>query len=392
MPDKDKTMPSKTIEAKFLSILNQLLAIPSPPGREEKMAAFIRTKLDALGYAHETDAAGNVLVRIAAKNPTGALTLMAAHMDEIAMVVTAISSEGDLKVTNSGGLMPSKIGERMVEIVTDHDTNITGCFSMGSAHTAEALAGRWAPSWSDVCIKTGLTPDELKAAGIRVGSSAVPITDGRGSYCFGSKDDPLCAAWTFDDRAGLAELLLVLEELKTTDFISENPLIIAFTVHEEGGCHGAKTLAFREKPEIFIAVDGCPVLAVDGLKLDGRPGTWSKDLLCNYDQKLIKDFVRAANHAGTDLQIAVYNNAYSDASAVYNAGLAPRVGFIGHVRTNSHGFEVARLSVFSNAVKTLVAYIKTASNVGGARNPHPGPLPTGEGETNNLLFVDVTKP
>lgn len=351
-------MNSKTIEAKFLSILNELLAIPSPPGREEKTAAFIRTQLDALGYEHETDAAGNVLVRIAAKNSSGALTIMAAHMDEIAMVVTAITAEGDLKVTNSGGLVTCKIGERMVEIVTDHDANIIGCFSMGSAHTAEARAGKWAPSWSDVCIKTGMTPAELKDAGVRVGSSAVPIKDGRGSYCFGSKNDPMCAAWTFDDRAGVAELLIVLEELKKTGITPEDPLMIAFTVHEEGGCHGAKSLAFKERPEIFIAVDGCPVLAVDGLKLDGRPGIWSKDRWCNYDQKLIKDFMLAAKNANTELQIAVYESAASDASAVYNAGLAPRIAFVGHVRTNSHGFEVARLSVFSNAIKTIIEYIK----------------------------------
>lgn len=351
-------MNSKQIEAKFLSTLNELLAIPSPPGREEKMAAFIRTQLDSLGYKHETDPAGNVFVRMAAKNSSGALTILAAHMDEIAMVVTAITPDGDLKVTNSGGLVPSKIGERMVEIVTDHDTNVIGCFSMGSTHTAEARSGQWSPSWGDVCIKTGLTPVELKAAGVRVGSSAVPIKDGRGAYCFGSKNEPMCAAWTFDDRAGMAHLLIVLEEVKNAGVVPENPLMIAFTVHEEGGCHGAKTLAFREKPEIFIAVDGCPVLAADGLKLDGRPGVWSKDTFCNYDQGLIKDLMSAAQRANTEVQVAVYTSASSDASSVYNAGLAPRVGFVGHVRTNSHGFEVARLSVFSNAVKTIVEYIK----------------------------------
>lgn len=352
------SMNNKQIEAKFLSILNKLLVIPSPPGREEKTAKFIRTQLASLGYKHETDGAGNVIVRLAAKNPAGALTLLAAHMDEIAMVVTAITAEGDLKVINSGGLVPSKIGERMVEIVTDHDKSIIGCFSMGSTHTPEARSGQWTPSWGDVCIKTGLTPVELKAAGVRVGSAAVPIKDGRGPYCFGSENDPLCAAWTFDDRAGMAALLIVLEEVKKARIVPENPLIIAFTVHEEGGCHGAKTLAFREKPEIFISVDGCPALSGDGLKLDGRPGTWSKDTLCNYDQSLIKDFMKAAERAKTELQVAVYASAASDASAVYNAGLAPRVGFLGHVRTNSHGFEVARLSVFSNTVKTIVEYIK----------------------------------
>jgi endoglucanase len=351
-------MDEKTIRAEFISLLNELLAIPSPSGWEDKTAGFILKKLEAMGYAGERDAAGNVLVRIAAKNPDGALTVMAAHMDEIAMVVTAITPEGDLKVINSGGLVPCKFGERMVEIITDHTENLTGVFSMGSAHTSAARNGQWTPSWEDVCIRTGMSPAELKNAGVRVGTPAVPVRDGRGIYCFGSKQDPMCAAWTFDDRAGIAELLLVLEELKTKNIIPDNPLLIAFTVHEEGGCHGAKSLAFRERPEVFIAVDGCPVITPGTLELDGRPGSWSKDSLCNYDHKLIMDFMKAAELAGTELQTAVYASAASDSSAVYNAGLAPRIGFIGHVRSNSHGFEAARLSVFENTVKTIIEYIR----------------------------------
>jgi len=351
-------MKIKKTEKKFLAILNELLKIPSPPGREEKMAQYIQNKIAEIGFTPENDSAGNVIVRIAAKNSAGPLTIMAAHMDEIAMVITAITPEGDLKVINSGGLTPCKLGECMVEIIADNDTNIRGLFSMGSAHTVEARSGQWVPSWNDVCIKTGITPTELKAAGVRVGSPVVPINDGRGPYCFGSKDDPMCAAWTFDDRAGIAELLLVLERLSSADISPENPLIFAFTVHEEGGCHGAKYLAFRERPEVFISIDGCPALEPDGLKINGCPGTWSKDCLCNYNQFLIKDFIIAAERAGTELQVAVYNSAASDASAVYNAGLAPRIGFIGHVRTNSHGFELARFSVFYNTINMIFQYIK----------------------------------
>jgi hypothetical protein len=39
------------------------------------------------------------------------------------------------------------------------------------------------------------------------------------------------------------------------------------------------------------------------------------------------------------------------------AGLAPRIACIGHPRANSHGFEVLRLSVFENVVRTLAAFL-----------------------------------
>ena len=346
------------MQKKFINIFRELISVPSPSGREEKLREIIVKKITQLGYAYEIDAAGNVLVRINDCLTNGPLTVIGAHMDEIAMIVSAIEPNGDLKVTNSGGLVPCKLGEIPVEIVSDKAENIIGVFSMGSAHTDAARNGNWTPGWQDARIKTGLSAKELKTRGVRVGSPAVPVKEVRGPYVFGDSNKPMIAAWTFDDRAGVAELLLVLEELKTAKIVPDNPLIIAFTVHEEGGCHGAKSLAFQERPEIFIAVDGCPVIGEDGLKLDGSPGSWSKDELCNYDQQLIRDFASAAEHADTELQIAVYDSAASDASAVYNAGLAPRTGFIGHVRANSHGFELARLAVFVNTVKTIVEYIR----------------------------------
>jgi putative aminopeptidase FrvX len=134
------------------------------------------------------------------------------------------------------------------------------------------------------------------------------------------------------------------------------PTIIAFTVHEEGGGHGAKALAHHLKPEIVISIDGCPIPPGAPLELDGRPGIWSKDSLTIYDQRLLRALCEAATGAGTELQPVVYDRAASDASMVYAAGGAQRVACFGHVRENSHGYEVARLSVFENVVKTLVRF------------------------------------
>ncbi len=139
---------------------------------------------------------------------------------------------------------------------------------------------------------------------------------------------------------------------------SRRPTIVAFTVHEEGGCHGAKVLAQRERPEIFIAVDGCPMPPGSGLELDGRPATWSKDNVTHFDQRLVRALCDAARDAGTEMQTVVYNGAASDASLVYSAGAAERVATIGHVRENSHGYEIARLSVFDNVLKTLVKFLE----------------------------------
>jgi putative aminopeptidase FrvX len=181
----------------------------------------------------------------------------------------------------------------------------------------------------------------------------------RGPYVFGDPADPLVAAWTFDDRAGVMTLLRLLEALKDEALVPKRPLIIAFTVHEEGGCQGAKVLCQRERPEILVAVDGCPTPPELELTLDGRPAVWSQDQLGHFDQRLVRLLCQSAKEAGTELQVAVYEHAAGDASAAYAVGAVPRAAHVGHVRENSHGYEVVRLSVFDNLLKTLLQFVRS---------------------------------
>lgn len=348
------TNNSKSLQDQFLSLLKELLQIPSPSGREEKMAAAVRRHLDTMGYTHETDAAGNVLVRLEGRDPQAPLCIFAAHMDEIGVVVTHIEDDGTLCVDRSGALAPFKIGERPLQIIGDKE-NITGVISFGSGHTATFDGGI---AWEDVRVITGLSKAQLQEAGIRPGSTGVPIADGRGPLLLGNSDDPMVAAWTFDDRAGVIMQLQLLQQLKEQSIKPRRPTIVAFTIHEEGGCHGAKIVSHREQPEIFIAVDGCPWKPKTGIEVNDLPTTWSKDRATHYDQRLIKVLFEAAKNAGTQCQTTVLTNARSDASAVYESGAAPRIGILGHCRFNSHGFEVAKLSVFPNVVNTLVELFK----------------------------------
>lgn len=341
-----------------LALLGDLLAVPAPSGYETQIAAVIRARLDNLGYPHATDSAGNILVRLSGRQTQARLLCLAAHIDEIGMVVTKIDAEGVLQVTRSGGLYPWKQGEGPVEVLGDAGS-VTGILSMGSTHTATSNK---AIDWPDVRILTGLTSAQLQAAGVRPGSAAVPIRSICGPIVFGNPADPLVGAWTFDDRMGVVALLRLLETLKEQNLQPQRPTLVAFTTGEEVGGLGAKVLAHREKPETFIAVDGCPMPPGVPLKLDGQPGIWSKDRVAPYDQRLLGDLCLAARQVGTELQPVVFDNAASDASLVYAAGLAERIACFGHVRENSHGYEVARLSVFDNLHKTLVQFV---TNWGG---------------------------
>ncbi len=338
-----------------LELFAELLSVPAPSANEEKIAAVLINILERIGYTGERDSAGNVLVRLEGKDPSAGVCILAAHIDEIGFVVTQVLPDGTLLIDRSGGLHPWKLGEQPVEILGDVGA-ITAVTSTGSGHS---LSPDHVLKWSDVRVLTGLSPSQLAEAGIRPGSCGVPMRSMCTPVVFGDPADPLVGAWTFDDRMGVVALLRLLQVIQAEKLVPHRPTIIAFTTQEEIGGQGAKWVAQHEKPEVFIAIDGCPIPPNSHMKLDGCPGIWSKDRLGYYDQRLVRFLLNAARQVGVEFQPVVYDSTASDAGMVQASGFAPRVAVFGHVRENSHGFEVARLSVFDNLFKVLVQFIKT---------------------------------
>ena len=343
-------MQTHSLNHEGLNLFSDLLDTPSPSGHEAAMAAVLTTKLTQMDYCPELDAAGNLLVRIEGQDASRPTLCFAAHMDEIGMTITQIYADGSLGVDRLGGLLPWKLGEKPIMIIGD-DAQIQGAFSLGSGHSKSVVQA--GPSWTSARIITALSPEALADQGIRVGASAVPARAVRGPFVFGSDASPWVSAWTFDNRLAIVAVLQALQELKEKQIQPQSSLLIAFTVEEEIGCLGAKVLAQRERPDLFIAIDGSPLVPECAIALDGRPGIRSRDRLATYDQELLREICQLSTTTGIDLQPVVYAGAASDASAVYAVGAAPRIACLGYVRASSHGCEITPLSTFDQLRATV---------------------------------------
>ena len=344
-----------SLELPGLTLFEELLEIPAPAGFEGPMAEFLVEKLKGWGFEPSLDDAGNVIVRVEGTKEDAPLVCLAAHIDEIDMVVTRIEEDGALRVTRSGGLHPWKLGEGPVEILGDCET-ILGAVSMGSGHSRSVVAQD--VTWERVRVLTGLTPQRLAGRGVRIGTPIVPARAVRGPFLFGAAADPMVAAWSFDNRLGVTVLLQLLKRAMDEDLRPHCRFLVAFTVQEEIGCHGAKILAQRERPDVFVAVDGSPLVPECPIALDGRPGIRSKDRVATYDQELLADLCRLSADAGVELQPVVYDGAASDASLVYSIGASPRAACLGYVRESSHGFEVAPHSTFDKLLTAITAFFE----------------------------------
>ncbi len=345
-----------TLAHEVLERFRSLVCIPAPSSREHRIAATICEQLRAMGLTPRQDACGNVMVELPGQNPELPLWCYAAHMDEIAMVVTRICPSGDLEVARSGSLYPWKLGEGPVEILGDAES-VVGIFSMGSMHIP--LAQRQPVGWEGVWITTGMTEAELAQAGVRPGSLAVPHASRRGPVFFGSPSAPMVAAWSFDDRLGCALLLELLAHMQATGEKPRHPSLFAFTHSEEVGGWGIQNLARQTAPEALIALDLAPMPPGTPLVMDERPAIWSADSHGHYDYGLIQELLAAGREVNVSLQTAVYERAASDASIAYSAGWVERALCFGWVCGNSHGYETLRLGTLPNLLRTLHRFVIT---------------------------------
>lgn len=347
------------ISARSQNVLERfrsLVSIPAPSSREQRMAAAIREQLQQMGLSPTTDAGGNVMVELEGSDSELPMWCYATHMDEIAIVVTLVRESGDLEVARSGGLYPWKLGEGPVEILGD-ESSVLGILSMGSVHTPLSL--RKPVDWDGVWITTGMDQDELREAGVRPGSLAVPHTSRRGPFLFGSPGDPMAASWSFDDRLGCAFLLEVLAELQTEGVKPRRRSLFAFTHSEEVGGLGIMHLARKAVPEALIAIDLAPMPPNTPLALDSRPAIWSKDSRSHYDHGLMLELIAAGREIDIELQTVVYEEAASDASIAFNTGGTDRALCFGWACGNSHGFETLRVGVLENTLRTLHRFVTT---------------------------------
>ena len=88
----------------MLSDLHTLCKLNGVSGDEDRVRDYIRQQAAPYADAMRTDALGNLIVFKKGKKATGNKLLIAAHMDEVGVIVTKVTEEGFLKFDFVGGV------------------------------------------------------------------------------------------------------------------------------------------------------------------------------------------------------------------------------------------------------------------------------------------------
>lgn len=213
-----------------ITILRQLTQIFGASGSEELVSEFIANQARPYCDELKTDTLGNLIVQ---RHGSGKKIMVAAHMDEIGLMITYIDKEGFLRFTPLGGVhIPNLVGQRVM-------------FRNGRIGTigVEKLDKSTDYKLEKLYLDIGVSSREEAEQFVSIGESAVFVGDFRES---GSR----LISKAFDDRIGC---FVALEALKQTK--SDCELAFVFTVQEEIGTRGAKTAAYALEPDLALAID-----------------------------------------------------------------------------------------------------------------------------------------
>lgn len=225
--------------------LKRLLETPSVTGSEVAVATLVRERLADVADEVSTDVMGSVHATLKGAGAAPSV-MLAAHMDEIGLMVTYVSEDGFLSVSAVGGVDAAILPGMRVDVHTANGP-LRGVVGRKPIHLIEADERTKVTPLSDLVIDLGLPAKKVKKR-VRIGDV---ITFGVGFERFGRG---MAVSRAFDDKCGVWIATRVMEELKAQGG-AEGDFIAAATVQEEIGTRGAITSTYGVDPDVGLAFD-----------------------------------------------------------------------------------------------------------------------------------------
>jgi len=328
-------------------LIQKLTETFSPSGFESAIREVIKQEVLPLADEVRVDALGNLIVRKGGKAKNGKRIMLAAHMDEIGLMVSHVDENGFIRFSSIGGIRTGGLLSGRVQF-----TNGT----QGLIGVERDLFAAKSPTFSQYYIDVGAT--SAKNCPVKIGDVAAfkrPFLE------LGQR----LVAKSMDDRIGCVVLIEALRALKT----SPHELYFVFTTQEEVGPRGAATSAFGIDPEIGLAVDvtltgDTPKSKYMAISLGKGPAVKVKDTGMLADQHIVEWMCSTAEKKRIPYQREVLDGGSTDAMAIQMTRSGVLAGCLSvpcrYVHTPS---EMVDYEDVQNSVKLLVALISAPVNL-----------------------------
>lgn len=235
--------------------LEKLSNVCGVAGREDDVKELMKKFLKPYVNEVREDKLGNIIgIRKGKKNAPK--VMLAAHMDEIGLLIKNISKKGFLRFVKIGGIDDRILLARKVIVYTKKGP-LHGIIGSRPPHIEKEEDRKKTITYDKLFIDVGAkTLGEAKDMGVRIGD---PVGF---DMKFARLGKDLVIGKAFDDRIGCAVMIESAKQMKN----SECTIYAVGTVQEEVGLRGATTAAFEIHPDVGIAIDVTLAGGVPGVK------------------------------------------------------------------------------------------------------------------------------
>ena len=308
------------MDSQLVKTIRTLCTLPGPSGWEDPVREYLISQARPWADELRVDRNGNLLVFKRGRKAPDQTLLLAAHMDEVGLLVKSVTDDGFVRFRFVGGVDQRVVLGKQVFL---GERSVPGVIGLKAVHLTTEADRKSVPKVDQLYIDIGA---ENKAQALELvkpgdyGVFAAGVTDLAGDYL---------KAKALDDRVGCGVLLELLKRDLPAD------TWFAFTVAEESGCRGAFGAAFALKPDIAVIVEG--TTAADAPARDGAlrvcaPGRGPvlpfMDGGSIYDHELFCRLRDLAEANGIPWQTKSYLSGGTDARAVQRSGSGAKVAAV----------------------------------------------------------------
>ena len=325
----------------MFDIINKLTNTFGPSGNERKVADLIGDILKGKVDEIKTDALGNL---ICIKKGSGIKIMLAAHMDEIGIIVSYIDKKGFLRFSGAGGINPFVIlGQRVIFEngtvgVIWYEENIDDIKNI-----------KLEKMYIDIAAKSQEDAEKLVSVGdMAVFESGTTLQNGR------------IISRSMDNRIGCAILVQTALNQPETD----NEIYYVFTAQEEVGLRGARTAAYGIMPDLALAVDvtttgDTPECKPMTVNIGDGPAIKIKDRSVIAHPEIKDRLIKCAEEYNIPHQFEILVHGGTDAGSIHTtAGGIPSGGVAVPTRNVHNSAEIVDMKDVENAVKLIEAFIR----------------------------------
>jgi endoglucanase len=314
----ERRPPAPRAAAGIEELLRTLSLLAAPTGQEDEVIDWVRREWEELGEVTRSPV-GNLFLHIPGPGPR---VLLAAHADELSLIVRSITPNGFLRVLpgeRDQFSFPYFVGSP-VRVLADSGP-LPGVVATTTGHAMTPdQKDRTRLGWDDLFVDVGLTAEECAAHGVRIGTRMVwdspPRRMGR-----------LLVGKAMDDRLGVAVLVELARRLALAGPAYD--VTLALTVQEEIGMVGASSLARDGRTfDIGFIIDNglagdIPTVSAEHVpvSLGGGPTLVHRDSSVHYSRRLLRALREVGERNGVPVQEMVLFHYSSDGAHLVRQGI-----------------------------------------------------------------------